>query len=288
MLKSKKVFNVADVFLQVEWDDSVFNILFTRQYQHFICDDKLIPDFSISIELASEKRKFISNEKNNWTFIKIDKDYYSFIVKSSKSQNIISEFIFSLNINKWKLVFYNNENIPLPFSLNPFFHPIGTVIIQYALILKNAFFIHGSAINYNGKGLLFTGKSGNGKTTIAEIFNNVGTQVIHDDRLIIRKIQDTFYMFNSPMINVKETRKSEINAVFSIYHNSKNSVNKLSGIETYRNIVPNIIQHNVDKEFVSIISDTYSDFIKRYPVYSLGFVPDKNIIPFISDIISKQ
>ncbi|OFX17741.1 MAG: hypothetical protein A2033_04295 [Bacteroidetes bacterium GWA2_31_9] len=280
-----KSFSIADLQIVFSWISTQINIKFTDQLKIFSNSNSSKDFYEIQIQILNKKVLF--KNKHDWVINKISSECYSFKLKSINSDYLRVELIFSLNNKTWNLFYYNFEENSLV-DFNPFIHPLGTIILQNILIQNNGFFIHGSAINFNGNGLIFTGKSGNGKTTISEIFNNAGTQVIHDDRLIIRKIQDTFYMFNSPMINVEETRQSEINAVFSIYHNSKNSVNKLSGIETYRNIVPNIIQHNVDKEFVSIISDTYSDFIKRYPVYSLGFVPDKNIIPFISDIISKQ
>lgn len=288
MHKSKKVLNVAGVFLEIEWNKKEFSSFFTNQYNSFFVNENIVnPDYTVFVELANGKKFFSGNKKSNWTIVKIDKDYYSFIVKSSKTTNILCELIFSLNTNKWKLVFYNNENVSIPFRLNPFFHPIGTVIIQYALILKNAFFIHGSGINYNDTGIIFTGKSGFGKTTISEIFKQNGTTVIHDDRLIVRKVDNSYQMFNSPMINVSASKQSSINTVFSIYHSEKNCAEKLLGIEAFRNIVPNIIQHNVDKAFISILSDTYSDFIKSNSIYSLGFIPDNKIIKFVNDIINK-
>lgn len=285
-MDNSKTFFLAQTSFNFEWLINDFNCIFAKHYSCFIKDSVNSSDFKITIEIKQEKKLFPANKNANWSINKIDTDFFSFIVKSRNNAYVYNELIFSFTNNNWKLIYYDIECKQKPIRFNPFTHPLGTLIFQYALINKNSFYIHGSGVNYNGQGLIFTGKSGFGKTTMSDIFHNGGMSVINDDRLIIRKIADSYMMFNSPLKNVTEPKQSRINHIFSIYHSKKNIVEKISGIEAFRKVVPNIIQHNVDKAFVSILSDTYSDFIKRFPVYSLGFVPDKNIIPFISDIIN--
>lgn len=285
-MDNSKTFFLAQTSFNFEWLINDFNCIFAKHYSCFIIDSVKNPDFKITIETKQKKKLFPANKNANWSINNIDTDFFSFIIKSRTNDYISSELIFSFNNNNWSLIYYNTECKQKPVRFNPFIHPLGTLIFQYALINKNSFYIHGSGINFNGKGLIFTGKSGFGKTTISDIFHHGGMPVINDDRLIIRKTTDSYMMFNSPLKNVTEPRQSNINYIFSIYHSNKNIVEKISGMEAFRKVVPNIIQHNVDKSFISKLSDNYSDFIKRFPVYSLGFVPDKKIIPFISDIIN--
>lgn len=285
-MNKSKTFFLAQTNFNFKWPTNDINCFFTKQYSCFISEAQNNPDFIINIELCDQKKIFPNFKNSNWAITKIDADSFSFLVKSKQDINISAELNFSFKNNNWNLIIYNTDYKLKPLRINPFTHPLGTLIFQYALISKNSFYIHGSGVNYNKQGLIFTGKSGFGKTTISDIFLNEGMSVVNDDRLIIKKTTDSYMMFNSPLKNVTEPKQSRINHIFSIYHSKKNIVEKISGIEAFRKVVPNIIQHNVDKAFVSILSDTYSDFIKRFPVYSLGFVPDKNIIPFISDIIN--
>ena len=68
--------------------------------------------------------------------------------------------------------------------------------------------IHASGVYYNGRGYLFSGVSGKGKTTMAGLWDNIGAQVIHDDRLIIRSIDGVYRMFNTPVYRNDEPRIS--------------------------------------------------------------------------------
>ncbi|MCD4768621.1 MAG: hypothetical protein K8R35_00440, partial [Bacteroidales bacterium] len=91
--------------------------------------------------------------------------------------------------NRWKLIIDSESNDP-----DPMRYPLDGLIIYYITALNGDIFIHGSGVEYNGKGSVFTGASGRGKSTIAKIYREAGARIIHDDRLVIRKINDVYRM----------------------------------------------------------------------------------------------
>ena len=82
---------------------------------------------------------------------------------------------------------------------DPLEYPLDGLILYYLTVINNDIMIHASGVNYAGKGFLFSGVSGKGKSTMAGIWDNRGAKVIHDDRLIIRKTGDGYRMFNTPV-----------------------------------------------------------------------------------------
>lgn len=64
----------------------------------------------------------------------------------------------------------------------------------------NAFLMHGAAIAVNGKGYLFSGKSGVGKTTHIQkwLTRDPDTVVINGDKPLIRFLNDIFYVCGTP------------------------------------------------------------------------------------------
>ena len=57
-----------------------------------------------------------------------------------------------------------------------------------------------------GEFLAIVGPSGVGKSTMAKIWHDEGALVIDDDRLIIRKMGDRFYIYNTPMFYVDKPK----------------------------------------------------------------------------------
>lgn len=74
------------------------------------------------------------------------------------------------------------------------------LLINYFALNKNGIFIHGIGLrDMNGKGLLFAGKSGAGKSTTARLWHKHSkVMVLNDDRIIVRKLKNSFFIYGSP------------------------------------------------------------------------------------------
>ena len=69
-----------------------------------------------------------------------------------------------------------------------------------ALLYYDAFILHGSVAQLDGKAYVFSGDSGVGKSTQAELWRIVhGAAVLNGDRVIIRKIKGEWRAFGLPM-----------------------------------------------------------------------------------------
>lgn len=67
-------------------------------------------------------------------------------------------------------------------------------------VKKDGLLIHATGIkNLHNEGLLFLGKSGAGKTTLARMYQDHSrTLILNDECIIIRKIKNRFFIFSSP------------------------------------------------------------------------------------------
>ncbi|MCL4384700.1 MAG: hypothetical protein M1326_00090 [Cyanobacteria bacterium] len=89
-------------------------------------------------------------------------------------------------------------------SIKTFYH---LSIQQFEVILRGilfkllsrskGFYLHGSAIEINGKAHVFLGNSGAGKSTIVRLLRK-SFYAFADDQLIIRKINNDYYCYSSP------------------------------------------------------------------------------------------
>ena len=105
--------------------------------------------------------------------------------------------------------------------------------------------------------------------------------MIHDDRLILRKSQDGYLIYNTPVYENEEPLNAPLSRIYIIEHGTLNSTIPLKGANAVSTVITNCIQHNWGKEIVSGLLDSVSDMCMKVDVARLSFKPDKSIIDHI-------
>jgi hypothetical protein len=167
------------------------------------------------------------------------------------------------------------------------FHPLQRSLMK--IIMTNVFswglgvMIHGCGVKDNGKGSIFAGYSGAGKSTMSRIWRNKGFTVLSEDIVALRKSEDTFLMYGTPW--VKDFRLSSretcsVNHIFCIEHAEKNTLTSKQGIAAITMIFPHVLSPLWDNEGMKFAMEVVSELAKRVPCYTLGFVPDEKVVDF--------
>lgn len=185
---------------------------------------------------------------------------------------------FSLTGREWDLYLNFRGD-----STDPLDYPIDSLILYYLTVITGDIFIHASGINHSGHGLIFSGISGKGKSTMAGIWKDAGARIIHDDRLIIRNISNSYTMHNTPVYRDDAPSVSTVNRIFLIRHGSENRIEPLSGASAVSRLLANCIQHNWDHEIVAKLIGSVSIMCSVIPVFKLYFRPDRSIVDYIID-----
>lgn len=69
-----------------------------------------------------------------------------------------------------------------------------------AFIYYDAFIMHGAVIEHNSRCIIFSGDSGAGKSTQAELWNKYrDSRILNGDRVLIRKTDEGFFAYGLPM-----------------------------------------------------------------------------------------
>jgi len=183
---------------------------------------------------------------------------------------------FSLSSGEWDLWIDSMDK-----EIDPFEYPLDGLVLYYLTVIHGDIMIHSSGVNYSGKGYLFTGVSGKGKSTMAGLWENAGARVIHDDRLILRKTGSSYKMYNTPVYKNEDPRESPLSRVFIIEHGQENRIVPVRGAEAVSLIMANCIQHNWGHGNISGLIDSLTKLFDTIPAYRLSFLPDKSIIDHI-------
>lgn len=164
---------------------------------------------------------------------------------------------------------------------NPLPYPLDGLILYFLTSLAGDIMIHGSGVIRDGKGWVFTGKSGSGKTTMTKIFDRSGDTVIHDDRLILVKEGAGWRMHSTPVYRNDEPRSAEVNHLWVISHGKSNISTPLSGAEAAGLIIANCIQQNWDRGASVRLMASVADLASSVKVSRLSFLPDSRIRDYL-------
>ena len=186
---------------------------------------------------------------------------------------------FSYNSPEWEMVFD-----PSVKEADPMEYPLDGLILYYLTVIHGDIFIHASAVSLNGKGYLFSGVSGKGKSTMSLLWQEKGARVIHDDRLIIRRSATGFVMYNTPVYQNEEPREESLNSVFLISHGTCDHVTEIRGAAAVSRLMANCIQHNWEHNLTSRLLNSVNSLCSEVPLYELRFLPHKEVVDYILSI----
>ncbi|TAL62380.1 MAG: hypothetical protein EPN88_13385 [Bacteroidetes bacterium] len=218
----------------------------------------------------------IHNRTNFWSVWKHNSDLYIrtiFPLSSSENNAILK---FSLTSRDWDLWFDGAEN-----EIDPFEYPLDGLILYYLTVIYGDIMIHASGINNAGRGYIFSGVSGKGKSTMARLWDDSGAKVIHDDRLILRSKENGYRMYNTPVYNNDEPHESILNKIFIIEHGIANKLVPVKGATAVSLVMANCIQHNWGSDIIAGLLGSVSIMCARIPTVKLFFKPDRSIIDHI-------
>jgi hypothetical protein len=155
--------------------------------------------------------------------------------------------------------------------------------MHYLTVKSDAVMIHASCVFDGKKGRIFTGFSGNGKSTISKIWADAGNLIINDDRIIIRKSDGRYYAYNTPMYYSDISKKAPLDAIYLISHCPENRMKKISGALAVSKVLAFCIQNNFEQKLIQNHLNFLSELSAHVSVYELGFVPDASVVKFIVD-----
>lgn len=198
-----------------------------------------------------------------------------FVIYDQQNRSDIQQIgVLSADLKKWTL--YIDDGFPLKY-------PFGPIMLHYLTLQTNAVMMHASCAFDGVKGRMFTGFSGVGKSTMSMLWSKAGSMIVNDDRLIIRKQDDQYWVHNTPMYYSDRPKKTVLNGIFLISHAPVNRIKKLSGVEALSRARAFSIQNNFDRRFVEHSLNVFGELVEKVNVYDLGFVPDASVVTFIKE-----
>jgi hypothetical protein len=296
--------NIANIIIQIESKFALESFSKKEQedrlkqrFQNFFYQGRKKADIRIKLEVVAKLPKinqaesvFINRHfldgKENWRLLKKDNRYIYKSPLDGKKQLMLADRALK-RINAYILPKKNKgyvwriEDIIYDF--------LQVLLINYFARYNKGIFVHGMGVkDLNGRGLLFAGKSGSGKTTTAKLwYRHTKAMILNDDRIIVRKLKNKFFIYGSPWHGAfsdyldSRIEAAPLKKLFFIYHAPKNRLRRVSQKEGFKLLYPVFFPAFWDKENLENTVSFCQDLLQHVNCYSLGFTKDKKVINFI-------
>lgn len=141
------------------------------------------------------------------------------------------------------------------------------------MIERGGLILHCAYIEHHGRGILFSAPSGVGKSTQAALWEKYRNSVtVNGDRALLRKKEGKWLACAWPVCGSSQICKRvdvPVHAIVMLRQGKKNSVMRLSPIEAFRQLYPQVTVNQWNPEFVQAAINGIEDLILQVPVWQL-------------------
>ncbi len=163
---------------------------------------------------------------------------------------------------------------------NPF---ILTQICEKTLKFYNGFFFHSSSLMLDGEAYVFSAPSGTGKSTHTALWRKLfGNRVtmINDDKPIIRKNGDKFYIYGTPWMgkaDIGNNISAPIKAVYILQRGTENIARRVEPGKVFKQLLSATVMP-ADKENMSTLLGLLDEFFSTTPLFLLTCNTDDDAV----------
>jgi hypothetical protein len=171
----------------------------------------------------------------------------------------------------------------------PLEYPLDELLTINLLARGRGVEIHAcGVIDSTGNGHLFVGQSGAGKTTMAKLWQNEkGIEILSDDRIILRQIDQRFWMYGTPWhgeARLASPARAPLRWVYFLHHGQKNEFLPTKGAQAIARFFTSSFVPFYYPAGLEFTLGFYEEVTKEVPCYELRFAPDERVMRYLEGL----
>lgn len=191
--------------------------------------------------------------------------------------------------NQHILIEYPDLDAYKQLTLSSCFYWLG---FESYLLQKNKLCLHASFVDTHLGGILFSGTSGIGKSTQAELWCSYrGARQINGDRPILSKKGNGWIAWGSPYAGSSRcyiNESSAVSAIVLLKQSSECTLRRLKPFEAFRGVWTGLTIRSWDSSFVDAASLLTMDLVATVPIYEFCCTPDEHAVNFLEAELRRE
>jgi radical SAM protein with 4Fe4S-binding SPASM domain len=283
-INNRRYFRIADITIRVDSDLPFTDKTFSPKFKKFRADgpgeDMILLRHHFSLkelnldEVIDDPGKEVYRHPP-WAIYSKDRSWiYMGIAPQKRDKTIYCAAVFNEGHTRGRI--YNSNSALFRrgtlHSLTMF--PSDQILLARVLADRQACFFHASGMIINGKGLLFVGHSGAGKTTVAKMLKKHG-EVLCDDRIIVRRRPDGLSIYGTWShgdLSDVSPASAPLSAVLFLEKSGENLLTRIGRkAEKAQRLVQYVVKPLVTADWWEKVLALMEDIAGEVPVYRMQF-----------------
>ena len=275
----KKVYKVAGHQFGVIMPDNDMSWSVMEPYQPFQSDDTDDCVFTVELietmpDITNKKRVTVSCEGSDMPRIELYELEGQWLIEIAPVMNAPIR-VYLITDKSFKNAKFRLLG-SIPFSINT----VLMLMFAFATARKKTLLMHSSVTMKDGKGYLFLGKSGTGKSTHSQLWiNNIeGCSLLNDDNPVIRVLETgEVRVYGSPWSGKTPCYRNldvPVGAIVSLQQAKTNKIRRQSLPEAYASVYVSFSGYRFIKEMADGLHITNAMVVSKVPCYLLDCLPD--------------
>jgi hypothetical protein len=289
----KEFFSIGALKLSLEYDPGEHDVSIEKALWSFSGGPFEYPDISFRIDTTAPltlpdgyRKIFTSSPDGLWTIFE----------DTAASHYLISLRNIERDVTPYRLIKADREFREFLVCagpggrrpISPLEYPLAELAVSGHLnINKTGIILHSACISWRGKGFLFSGVSGSGKSTISEIWLKEGeAEVLTDERVVIRDFNSELWAFGTPWHGTAEIHKNRgipIENIFFIGHGRENRISRISTMDAANRLAVRCFPTFWHRQGTEFAIDYCSRMARARNCYDFRFVPDQSAAGFLKE-----
>ena len=152
--------------------------------------------------------------------------------------------------------------------------------------------VHSSLIDYQGRGIMFLGPSGIGKTTQAERWNEYrGAVIINGDMVFVQETEDQFLGWGTPWHGSSpycENASVPLEALVILKQSPVNRIRRLEGFEMVAEVSNSVFYPTWLENGMDLCLETLDHLLTHVPVYLLENRADEEAVALLEQTLDQN
>lgn len=164
------------------------------------------------------------------------------------------------------------------------------LLFAFASAPFRALEMHASVVTHGGRGFLFLGRSGTGKSTHSRLWlkHIEGTELLNDDNPVLRVVDGTVRVYGTPWSGKTPCYKAQdvpVGAIVRLRQAPENRIERLGTVGAYASVMASCSGYRPIRSLADAQHETLAAVVQGVPCYQLDCLPDEAAARLCQEVV---